>query len=242
MRVVLTRSREDIEAYASALGARVTAVALPLVGDEPLTGAEIDALVDAAATPGLTGLWLASARAVAPAVAALQTAGSTAPPAFTVGARTAAAARIAGLSAESLGDDGVAAAAALVRRGIGGARLLAPRSADGRDDALAVLTAAGATVIPAVAYRQGRLPSSHPALRAGLAALDGAAACLIFAPSQVAALAALRPLAGLPPLVAIGPTTAAAVADHGGRVAAVAATPDPAGMAAALASVYPDAP
>ena len=71
------------------------------------------------------------------------------------------------------------------------------------------------------------------------AALPTAAACLVFAPSQVAALAALVELGRAPPLVAIGPTTATALAAHGAPARAVAATPDPAGMAAALASVYP---
>ncbi|MBK9030551.1 MAG: uroporphyrinogen-III synthase [Myxococcales bacterium] len=240
MRVVATRNPDELDAYAAALGPRVELIALPLVHERPPTPDEVVALLEAIATPGLTGLWLASARAVAPAVAALLTAGIAPPRAFTVGARTAAAARAAGLTAESLGDDGASAAHALAARGLGGATLLAPRAAGGRDDALAILTAAGATVLPVVAYRLEPRPADDPALAPGLAALAGAAACLVFAPSQVQALAALVDLRRLPPLVAIGPTTAAALIERGVATAAVAATPDPAGMAAALASVYPD--
>jgi uroporphyrinogen-III synthase len=239
VRVVLTRSREDLGAYARALAPRFTAVALPVLVEVALTAEEIDALMAAVSCPGPALLWLASARAVAPAVAALQTLGIAAPPAFTVGARTAAAARAAGLTAESVGDDGVAAATALAARGLAGLTILAPRAEGGRDDALAILAAAGAALIPVVAYRMAPLPATAPAVAAGLAALPDAAACLVFAPSQVAALAALIDLRQAPPLVAIGPTTAAALATRGAPARAVAATPDAAGMAAALAAVYP---
>lgn len=239
VRVVATRNPDELRPYARALAPRFELVALPLLGEQPPEPTEVVALFEAVATPDLTALWLASARAVAPVVAALQTMGIAPPPAFTVGARTAAAARAAGLAAESLGDDGVAAATALAARGLAGATLLAPRAEGGRDDALAILAAAGATVVPVVAYRMAPLPAADPAVAAGLAALPTAAACLVFAPSQVAALAALIDLRQAPPLVAIGPTTAAALAARGAPARAVAATPDAAGMAAALASVYP---
>lgn len=238
MRVVATRSADELVEYVERLAPRFEVVALPLLTAAPPDDAEVEALLDAVAHPGLTALWLASARAVAPVVAALQTRGIAAPPAYTVGERTAAAARAAGLTATSLGDDGLTAARTFVVRGLGGT-LLAPRAAGGRDDALDLLAASGATVIPAVAYRLEPRRPDDPALSAGLAALPTAAAVLIFAPSQVAALAAHRALAGSPLRIAIGPTTAAALAAHGAPAAAVAPTPDPAGMAAALASVYP---
>lgn len=239
VRVVATRNPDELGAYVRALAPRFEVVALPLLAEQPPEPTEVIALFEAVSTPDLTALWLASARAVAPVVAALQTLGIAPPPAFTVGARTAAAARAAGLVAESVGDDGIAAARALAARGLAGATLLAPRAEGGRDDALAILAAAGARVIPAVAYRMAPRGADDPAVAAGLAALPTAAACLVFAPSQVAALAALIDLGRAPPLVAIGPTTATALAAHGAPARAVAATPDPAGMAAALASVYP---
>jgi hypothetical protein len=88
VRVVLTRSREDLGAYARALAPRFTAVALPVLVEVALTAEEIDALIAAVSCPGPALLWLASARAVAPAVAALQTAGyRSAAGAVTVGER-----------------------------------------------------------------------------------------------------------------------------------------------------------
>ncbi|MBP8805439.1 MAG: uroporphyrinogen-III synthase [Kofleriaceae bacterium] len=240
MRVVLTRSREDLGAYARALAPRFTAVALPVLVEVALTAEEIDALMAAVSCPGPALLWLASARAVAPAVAALQTAGIALPRAVTVGERTAAAARAAGLAAESLGDDAVAAASALVARGLEGTAVIAPRAAGGRDDGLAILTAAGAQVRAATAYRLAPRAADDPALTEGLAALPTAAAVLVFAPSQAAALLALCPTP--PPCVAIGATTAAALRERGVPPAAVATRPTPAAMAAALAAVYPTDP
>ena len=240
VRVVLTRSREDLGAYARALAPRFTAVALPVMVEAPLAPAEIDALFAAFATPGPALLWLASARAVAPTVAALLTAGSAGPPAVTVGERTAAAARAAGLVAEALGDDAVAAAQALVARGIAGTAVIAPRAAGGRDDGLAILAAAGARVHPVTAYRMIPRAPDDPALAEGLAALAEAAAVLVFAPSQAAALLAVCPRP--PPCLAIGATTAAALRELGVTPAAVATRPTPAAMAAALAAVYPTDP
>jgi len=113
VRVVATRSPDELGPYRRALAPRFELIALPLLGEEPPEPTEVVALFEAVSTPDLGALWLASARAVAPVVAALQTLGIAAPPAFTVGARTTAAARAAGLTAESVGDDGVAAATAL---------------------------------------------------------------------------------------------------------------------------------
>lgn len=240
VRVVLTRSREDLGAYARALAPRFTAVALPVMVEVPLASEEIDALMTAVSAPGPTILWLASARAVAPTVAALLTAGIDAPPAVTVGERTAAAARAAGLEAESLGDDAVTAASALVARGVAGVAVVAPRAEGGRDDGLAILTAAGARVHAVTAYRLVPRAPDDPALAEGLAALPTAAAVLVFAPSQAAALVALCPAP--PPCLAIGATTAAALRERGVPPAAVATRPTPAAMAAALAAVYPTDP
>jgi uroporphyrinogen-III synthase len=108
-----------------------------------------------------------------------------------------------------------------------------------------MLRAAGAEVTDAIAYRTVVTAQGAPEIADGKRALlDGAAACLIFAPSQVAGLdAVLAHDGGLSVLartrvVAIGPTTAAALVARGVRLAAVAAAPTPEGMAKALASVY----
>jgi hypothetical protein len=172
VRVVATRSPDELGPYRRALAPRFELIALPLLGEEPPEPTEVVALFEAVSTPDLGALWLASARAVAPVVAALQTLGIAAPPAFTVGARTAAAARAAGLTAESVGDDGVAAATALAARGLAGLTILAPRAEGGRDDAPGD---------PGSGRRRGdpggRLPPGAaarrptPALAAGLAAL-----------------------------------------------------------------------
>lgn len=246
MQVVATRSREDVEAYAAALGPAIEVVAMPVTVAAPLSEPERQALAAALARPDRDGLWLASARALGPIVSVLQTQGIARPQrVYTVGPATAAAARAAGLAAESMGDDGRTAAQALVDRGIAGARLLAPRAAGGRDDALAILTAAGAQVEAVTAYRTVARAAGDPAIAEGRAALaDGtAAACILFAPSQVDALAEILAdrggLARVRAPIAIGPTTAAALRAHGATPAAVAATPTPAGVAAALAAVYP---
>ena len=88
MRVVATRSADELVEYVERLAPRFEVVALPLLTAAPPDDAEVEALLDAVAHPGLTALWLASARAVAPVVAALQTRGIAAPPAYTVGERT----------------------------------------------------------------------------------------------------------------------------------------------------------
>jgi len=243
MQVVATRSRVDAEAYAAVLAPRVALVAMPVMTAAALSQGERAALAAAIARPELDGLWLASVRSVGPIVSALQTQGIARPQrVYTVGPATAAAARAAGLDAESLGDDGRTAALALVARGVAGLRLLAPRAAAGRDDALDLLIGAGAEVAAVVAYRMIARAADDPAVAEGRAALRSgrAAACLCFAPSQVDALAAiLGGLAGVRAPIAIGPTTAAALRAHGVEPAAVASTPTPAGMAAALAAVYP---
>ena len=246
MQVVATRNPEDVEAYAAALGPRIAVVAMPVTTAAGLAEDERAALAAALARPDLDALWLASARSVAPVVSVLQTPGIDCPHrVYTVGPATAAAARAAGLPAESLGDDGQRAAQALVARGVRGVRLLAPRAAGGRDDALAILTAAGAEVTAVTAYRTVARAPGDPAVQAGRAALASgqSAACVIFAPSQVEALAAIvADLGGLAIVrapIAIGATTAAALRAHGATPAAIAATPTPAGVAAAVAAVYP---
>jgi uroporphyrinogen-III synthase len=252
--VVITRDSEDGAPFAQALGPAVTAVFMPVTTVVPADPEDLAALhARAAHLDEYAHLFVASRHAVPPLVAALSAHGrapATAPPATAVGPATAAALGAAGFPARSRGDTGDDAAAALVALGVAGARILMPRARGGRDEPLTRLRAAGAAVDDVIAYQLRTAAAAAPDLAAGLAALSSgrAAACLVFAPSQVTALVSILAthggLTALPSrgtaLVAIGPTTAAALAAHGAPAAAIAAAPTPEAMAKALASVYPD--
>jgi len=249
VRVVITRDAEDGGPFARALGAAAEVVYMPVTAVVPASPEELEQLRTAAAAAH-DHVFVASRHAVPPLVAALATVSRTpadAPPVTAVGAATASALQAAGFRATARGDTGEAAAAALVALGLSGKRVFAPRAAGGRDEPLVMLRASGAEVTDAIAYRTIAAAQGAPDIADGKRALlEGASACLIFAPSQVAALdAVLAHDGGLGVLartrvVAIGPTTAAALVARGVRLAAVAAAPTPEGMAKALASVYPD--
>ncbi len=133
--------------------------------------------------------------------------------------------------------DGEALARELIasRASLRGVKILAPRAADGRTDAIAMLRAAGADVTDVAAYRTHAIAADDPSVAAGRALLlANAALCCVFAPSQVTALAAIiGPLSGLS-CCAIGETTAAALRSAGVARCEVAATPTPAGLAGAV--------
>ncbi|HUQ01193.1 MAG TPA: uroporphyrinogen-III synthase [Kofleriaceae bacterium] len=246
--IVITRDVEDGGLFAQALGPSADVVFMPVTTIMPASPQELEHLVAAAAVP-YHHAFVASRHAVSPLVAALAASSNspgTSPPVTAVGAATAAALTAAGFRAFARGDTGEAAAHALVALGLRGLRVLAPRAAGGRDEPLDILRTAGADVIDAVAYRTIAAAQGAPEVEAGKRALlEGAAACLVFAPSQVSALdAVLAHDGGLGVLaqtrvIAIGPTTAAALVARGVRLAAVADAPTPEGMAKALASVYP---
>lgn len=128
--------------------------------------------------------------------------------------------------------------AMLASRSFAGERVLVPRAADGRTAAIQILRAAGADVVEAVAYRTTPVELDDPRLAAGRGALTAgtAAACCVFAPSQVAALLAITgPLAALrTTFFAIGETTATALREAG-VTPVVAAAPTPEGLAQAIA-------
>jgi uroporphyrinogen-III synthase len=135
--------------------------------------------------------------------------------------------------------------ALVAARALAGRRVLVPRAEGGRDEAIAILRDAGAEVDAIVAYRTVSAAADDPAIARGLALLQGdaAAACAVFAPSQVRALDAL---VGIPRIsavfVAIGETTAVALCDAGAAVVAVADGPTPEGLAKAVSAVYPRRP
>lgn len=241
---VLTRDADGVRRYAAPLAALgLITVPTPVTATAPAS-AEDRALL-AAACRGATFDWVlvASARAVAPLVEA---GGPGAAKMMAVGAATADALAARGISAEINGGTAAAAAEALIARGA--RRVLVPRAADGRDDALDLLDAAGVETVPVTAYRTIPRAAEDEQLAIGLdlIAHRKAAVIALFAPSQVAALAdllaargeALRAIESAV-VAAIGPTTATALAEHGIRAAAVAASPDPTAMAQALAAVYP---
>jgi uroporphyrinogen-III synthase len=230
---VLTRDAEGAAPYAAALAPLgLEAVALAVTRTEPPPDPEA---LGRAVRAGHDAILVASARGAAALVPVL--AGSTAA-IWAVGPATAAALGGARVAAE--GSDGATVARALLEEHGLPLRVLVPRAEGGRDEAIAILGAAGAEVTEVVVYRTvaialtGREP--------GLALLTAGTAevCVVFAPSQVAALAAFAPLASLVTrFVAIGATTAAALHEAGIADVAVAATPTAAGIANAVAAVYP---
>ncbi|HWO22067.1 MAG TPA: uroporphyrinogen-III synthase [Kofleriaceae bacterium] len=248
---VVTRDREGAAPYAAALAPLgLEVVAMPVTRTEPPE--DPDALARALARGGHAAIVCASARAAAALVAAAeqQAAGPAgAPPlpeVWAVGpatARALEAGRIRAIVPDGVRDGAQLAQAMIAARSLAGARVLIPRAADGREEVIAGLCAAGAEIDDVIAYRTVAAPASDPALAAGRARLlaGDAAICVVLAPSQVAALAALVPLAPLS-FAAIGETTAAALRAAGAGAVAVAATPTPAGIATAVRSVYPRKP
>jgi uroporphyrinogen-III synthase len=120
--------------------------------------------------------------------------------------------------------------------------VLVPRAEDGREDGIAILRGAEVDVVEVVAYRTIAVGADDPAIARGreLLARGECAVCVVFAPSQVAALAAIAAVAGITTIfVAIGDTTGAALVAVGAREVVVADEPTPEGVANAVAAVYP---
>jgi len=245
---VLTRDDASAQAYAEALAPLgLDSVALPVTRTVDADAGDLAALAAAARQPW-DGLLVASARAVGPLVQALD----RGPPPLhvvAVGPATAAALAAHGLAATSADRDGVAAADRLIAAGC--RRVLIPRAAGGRDDAIERLRAAGVEVAALTAYRTAAASPEDPDVAGPLelVATGRAAVVGLFAPSQVDALEALLAARGasldvlaVAVVAAIGATTAAALAGRGVRVDAVADRPEPAAMARAVAAVYPRGP
>jgi uroporphyrinogen-III synthase len=241
--------------YAAAIDAHdlgLEAIALPLMRSVPPP--DPLALANALAAGGYAQVIVTSARGAEALVEAASN-GAELPDVWAVGDATATALTEAGLVVNLVerGDefDGAAMARAVVaRRSIAGRRILWPRGADARDEAAAVLRDAGAIVDGVIAYAMEPIAADARVMRAGLAALrtGTAAVCAVFAPSHVRALVehvgtsgSLRAIASRTRFVAIGRTTAAALADAGAELdaTAIARAATPEAMAAAVASVYP---
>lgn len=179
--------------------------------------------------------------AVASARAAASVAGLTGD-VWAVGAATQRALLDHGVHArvpEGVVDGASLAAAIITDRSVAGVNVLVPRAEDGRPELAATLRAAGAIVDEVIVYRTMHVAPDDPLVAQGRAAIlaGQAAVVIVLAPSQVRTLAAMVPMTA-PLYCAIGETTAAALREHGVEPV-VAATPTPAGIATALAAVYP---
>jgi uroporphyrinogen-III synthase len=248
---VITREAEAAAPYAAALAPLgLDAIALPVTRTAPPR--DPDQLARAVAHGGYAAIVVASARAAAALEAARG--GVVLPEVWAVGPATARALAAAGIAAQvppSVRDGTALARALLGARALAGHRVLVPRAEGGRDEAIDLLRAAGAEVDAIAAYRTVAADPGDPALAHGLGLLRRGeiAVCAVFAPSQVAALAALvghggrdgsrglRELAAR--FVAIGETTAAALRDAGVADVAVAEAATPERLAKAVAAVYP---
>ena len=242
---MLTRSPQAIAAYAAALAARgFVVVALPVTRTAPAAERDQERLARALARLDFyDAIVVASARAAQVLLDGVgdlaRLRGANAPRLWAVGSATAWALAARGVMASTPPQADARGLATAMLAAARPRRVLAPRAAGGRDDGLAALAAAGVEVDAIDAYRTVATDADDPTLAVGLAALAGDVGLLaLFAPSQVAALEALVAarggLAALPcPLIAIGATTAAAIAAVGARVSAVAATPTPDGLARA---------
>ena len=240
-RAVITRDVDGGSPYAAVLEARgFEIVWMPVTQTAPPP--DPDALVRAMERGGYRAIVCASARA---AGAIIRAKGHTpVPEVWCVGPateRVLAAAHLSPILPDGVRDGASLARALLAARDLAGKQVLVPRAEDGRDDAIAILREAGVIVDDIVAYRTVPVPADDPAIARGCEVLRGGAElCVVFAPSQVAALDALVGVRGTPAMfVAIGETTAEALRAAGAGRIAVAATPTPEGIANAVAAVYP---
>jgi len=243
--VVITRDVDGGSPYAAALEALgLEAVMMPLTQTAPPS--DPDALVRAMERGGYQAIVCASRHA---AGAIIRAKGHTPiPEVWVVGPateRVLAEAHLSPILPETARDGASLARALVTQRDLAGKRVLVPRAEDGRDDGIAILRAAGVIVDDIVAYRTIAVGADDPAIARGRELLTAGQAdlCCVFAPSQVAALDALVGVRkAKTQFVAIGDTTAEALRDAGADRIVVAATPTPAGIANAVAAVYPPIP
>jgi len=239
---VVTRDLDEAAPYVAALASLgLETVAMPVTRTEEPH--DEDALRRAIELGGYAAIVCASARA---ALALLGARGDARlPEVWAVGpatARVLEAARVPAVVPSDTRDGATLARALLASRELVGKRILVPRAEAGRDDVLEILRAGGVEVDAVIAYRTVAVASDDPAIARGreLLAKGLAAVCVVFAPSQVAALDALVGLRSLVTrFAAIGETTAVALRAAGAAVIAVADSPTPEGIANAVAAVYP---
>ena len=169
---VVTRELDATSAYATILAPLgLDVIAMPVTRTEPPRDA--NALVRA-----LEATYAAIVVASARAAAALATArgSQTLPEVWAVGPATLRALRDAGIAArmsDAASDGAALAHAMLAARDFAGQRVLVPRAEEGREDAIAILRAAGVEVVDVAAYRTVPAPPDDAAVATGRAVLLG---------------------------------------------------------------------
>jgi uroporphyrinogen-III synthase len=232
-RVLLTRPREQSEAFATALGTalpgRFEPVIAPLLEIVPIP-AEID-------LGGVQGLLFTSANGVAQFAARSQ---ARALPAFCVGDMTTRAARAAGFAARSAdGDVAALARLAIAAAQPGGGAFLHVRGRHAAGDLVGRLDAAGVPARGLALYDQ--IPAAIGGAAAALMAAGGIAVLTAFSPRSAAGLAHQIRAAGwdigASTLVSLSAAADAAfdAPEPGRRV--IAPEPTRAGMIAALGAL-----
>ncbi len=237
---VLTRDQDSAAIYADVI-APLEAIAMPVTRTEEPE--DRNALLRAVELGGYSAIICASSRA---AMALLGVRGhAPLPEVWAVGPATARileAARVPALIPAVALDGATLARELLALRQLVGKKVLIPRAEDGRNEVIEILRDAGVVVDAVTAYRTVPVGFDDPAIARGreMLASGEAAVCIVFAPSQVAALDSLIELRTIAtPFVAIGETTAVALREAGATVVQVAETPTPEGIAKAVAAVYP---
>ncbi len=239
---VVTRDLESAAPYALALAPLdLEVVTMPVTRTEDPE--DRDALLRSLELGGYAAIVCASPRA---ALALLGARGhAPLPEVWAVGpatARVLEAARVPALVPANARDGATLARELLTTRELSGKRVLVPRAEDGRDEVIEILRAGGVEVDAVIAYRTVAVAADDPAIAQGhaLLAAGQVALCVVFAPSQVAALDSLVGIRKLgTAFVAIGETTGEALREAGAEVIAVADSPTPEGIAKAAAAVYP---
>ncbi len=243
---VFTREVDAGSAYPAALAPLgLEVVAMPVTRTEPPR--DRGALARALETGGHAAILVASPRAAAALIDANPgVRRGELPEVWAVGPATLRALAAGGIAArhpDSAIDGASLAHALIAHRELAGKRVLVPRAEEGREEALTILRAAGIEIADVIAYRTVASPPDDPALARGRELLSGdrADVCVVFAPSQVAALSALvGPLTTRTAVfAAIGDTTGATLREAGVGTVAVAQSPTPEGLANAIAAVYP---
>lgn len=243
---VLTRELDADSPYATVLAPLgLEVVAMPVTHTAPPRDAS--ALARALEVGGLAAIVVASPRAANALIAARAShPGHALPEVWAVGPatqRTLVAAGIPALQPEAAHDGASLAHAMVGSRDLAGKRVLFPRAEDGRIEAMSILRAASVEIVDVIAYRTVAAEASDPAIARGreLLVSGHAAVCIVFAPSQASALAAVvGPLGTLTAqFAAIGDTTGAVLREAGVASVAVATTPTPEGVAHAISAVYP---
>lgn len=242
--VVVTASPEVADGQAAALRAvGADPLVLPTVRIDPIDDpGDLDAAVAALSAGGFDWVVLTSANAV-PVLAERVRGRSIPARVAAVGARTADALSNAGIAVDLVPEQGSAEGvlAALAHVPMAGSRVLLLVSDLARPALAEGLRAMGADVTSVTAYRT--VPVGRIAVDALSRLKTGdPVAVFLSSPSAVASLASMLG-ADITLLtaafgIAIGETTAGAMRDAGMPVHAVAATPTPAGMIAALESCY----